>query len=104
MPMYITAAPGTDLTNMQNGNLNILLQRLTRGWNLARLLRVFVGAAILVSATHNGEWFFAAIAAFLLLSGLFNIGCSTACYTGYHANAAEPETKDIDFEEIKNNT
>ena len=77
------------------------MQRLTAGWNLARVLRVFVGATVLFSASREGQWVFAAIAALILATGLFNIGCNAQCNTAYPANPADAETKDIDFEEIK---
>lgn len=99
--MYITEALGTHLKNMENNSLTIMLQRIASGWNLARLLRVFVGGAILFSSLQNGEWAFAILALFVLATGLFNIGCAGSCSTGYtHTGSADTQTHDVEFEEV----
>jgi|GEM_PF-510024 len=87
---------------MENNGIRILIQRLTTNWNVARVIRVLIPLLIVIAAFKNGEWLFVGIASVMLVAALVGPG---ACSTGYsmpYKPGEEVQTKDIDYEEIKN--
>jgi len=52
--------------------------RLTTGWHLMRMLRILMGIAGLIYAVMNRDTLLGAVGLFLLLTGIFNVGCCGA--------------------------
>jgi hypothetical protein len=55
--------------------MNYLKQQLLTGWHLARWIRLALGGIMLVQAIDTHEYFFGAIAVFLLYQAFTNTGC-----------------------------
>jgi hypothetical protein len=55
--------------------MNYLKHQLLNGWHLARWIRLALGGIMLVQAIDTGEFFFGAIAVFLLYQAFTNTGC-----------------------------
>lgn len=61
--------------------MNYLKRQLLSGWHLARWIRLALGGILLVQAIDTREYFFGAIALFLLYQAFTNTGCcaTSAC-------------------------
>lgn len=61
--------------------MNTIKETLLAGWNIMRWLRLGFGIFFAVEAFTASDKLFAAAAAFLLFTAIFNIGCfgSSAC-------------------------
>ncbi len=76
---------------------------LTHHWNVARVLRVFLGVMILVQGTVNHDNGVLAMGGFFTLFGLFTTGCCGM--SGCNTEATQlrhNRIEDITFEDVEN--
>ncbi|WNJ16413.1 hypothetical protein [Pontibacter sp. G13] len=77
--------------------------RLMHHWNLQRILRLVVGAAILGSGWNTGEMAVVALGGALIGTGLLNFGCGDTCASGAcstHAAKMVQKSTDTQSSEI----
>ncbi|HQN55894.1 MAG TPA: hypothetical protein PLC76_01410 [Saprospiraceae bacterium] len=71
-------------------------------WNFLRLLRLVLGAIILVEGIRSGEVFFLIFGAIFTLMPLLNVGCCSAAYCNPRQQRTSAyKDEEIHFEEVK---
>ena len=59
------------------------MNRILKNWDLARIIRLFLGVLIAIYSISSKDYIFLALAGLLLSQAIMNISCcgSTGCYT-----------------------
>lgn len=78
-----------------------IIQKLSSGWHLARILRTALGLAAAVEAIRMHDWAIGLLGAILLYQGLTDIGCCSAAGCATAPTRNRQKTQDITYEEIK---
>jgi len=79
------------------------MERIIRGWNFVRVLRLVLGAAVLVQAALMKEWPLALAGLLLAVMALANIGCCGVSQCGINPvqnKAGQNSKNDISYEEL----
>ena len=72
------------------------------GWNVVRILRLFIGLAALAAAYYEHDKLMGLLGVVFTAQAVFNVGCCgmSACSTGAYRKPGTEE-KEIEFETIK---
>ena len=59
------------------------MNRILKNWDLARIIRLFLGVLIAIYSISSKDYIFLVLAGFLLFQAIMNISCcgSAGCYT-----------------------
>jgi len=77
-----------------------LLNTVTRGWNIIRLIRVIFGLIALIYALQSHDSMLAFAGAVLFFMGVFNMGCAGRACAVPGTKKPAAKTEEIEFEEI----
>ena len=79
-----------------------IINKLSSGWHLMRILRVGIGIAAAIEAITLHDYAIGAISVFFLYQGITDTGCCSAagCVVP-PPRSKKKETEDISYEEIK---
>jgi len=85
-----------------NLTMETIKQTLFTGWNFMRLIRLGFGVFFAVQAFQTHDTLVGFVAAFFLLTSIFNVGCcgSGGCYTAVNKNRKD-NAEEISFDEIE---
>jgi hypothetical protein len=76
------------------------MERILKGWNFVRLVRLVLGLYITVQSVLTAEWILGIAGSFLTGMALWNLGCCDM-YSCYHDIKSNPElVKEIIYEEV----
>lgn len=81
-----------------------MYNRIFTGWTLTRAIYVLIGGATAISAIMDANWLFAVIGLFFASMGIFGLGCAgknCATNTTSYQDAPDPDTVEVDYEEVK---
>jgi len=76
------------------------MERIIKGWNFVRLVRLALGLYIMIESIMTKEWILACAGLFLTGTAVFNVGCCGAygCQPMIKSNAGP--VKEIIYEEV----
>ena len=76
------------------------MERILKGWNFVRLIRLVLGMYITVQSAMTGEWILGIAGLFLTGMAVWNLGCCgvNGCYPVMKSNPGL--VKDIIYEEV----
>lgn len=82
--------------------LTYIKTQLSAPWDVMRLIRVVLGAALAMQAWQAGDAWLGLLGIFFAGQGLMNVGCcgTAACYTPVNKNAPAA-IEDAEYTEIK---
>ncbi len=75
-------------------------ERVLKGWNWMRMLRLFAGIAVAVQGLFSSDWFLIIAGVIFSVLALLNTGCCATGRCGY-TNAASSKTNEkTTYEEV----
>ena len=76
------------------------MERIIKGWNFVRLIRLVLGLYIMVQSVLTKEWILGFAGFFLAGTALFNVGCCGVygCQPTFKSNSGP--AKEIVYEEV----
>jgi len=76
------------------------MERILKGWNFVRLIRLILGIYIIVQSVLTGEWILGFAGLFVTGMGLWNLGCC-GMYGCYPVIKSNPRLiKEVIYEEL----
>ena len=83
--------------------MSTLKQRLFTNWHLMRIMRLGIGAMLLVMGVQNKDWAMGLFSIFFLYQAVTDTGCcgSQGCYTTPVAKEKALPGEEVEYEEIK---
>ena len=84
-------------------NWNSMKRTLMSGWDMMRVLRLFLSLIVMVESVFMHEYFITVLGGFMLFQALTNTGCCAggACYTEPN-RSKEAGQEQVIYEEVKN--
>jgi hypothetical protein len=76
------------------------MERIIKGWNFVRLIRLVLGLWITVQSLLMGEWIMGCAGLFLTGTALFNLGCCGAYGCQPLVKSGSGPAKEIIYEEM----
>jgi hypothetical protein len=76
------------------------MERITKGWNFMRALRLFLGLYITVQSVITKDWVFITAGLFLTGTALMNIGCCGAYGCQPMIRSDRVPNKEVIYEEV----
>ena len=78
-----------------------MINRILTGWTIPRAFYLVIGLIIFIQSVVQMEWLGIAFGGYFASMGLFGFGCAGGnCYP-VSRKTGEPETTNLDIEEIK---
>lgn len=76
---------------------------LMTGWSFMRILRIVLGAMLIIQSVQMNSWPAGLLGGFLMFQGITNTGCCGASGCGVHQynNKKKGDIKSIEYEEVK---
>ncbi|MFA6060132.1 MAG: hypothetical protein WC756_18155 [Taibaiella sp.] len=77
-----------------------MTDRILRGWNFMRIVRLALGIFIIVQGIVTKEWAFALLGGLFTILPLLNIGCCGASGCSMPVSKNHKKSEDITYEEV----
>ncbi len=71
------------------------------GWNIPRVLRLVLGAIIIIQGIQTTGWLAIAAGILFSLTALFNVGCCSVGTCSVPLPKKQDQTKPVDYKETK---